>query len=137
MKPLFASFAGLIAFAGIFFAPGRSLAGLDYGPLPQTGYCYRYPDSSGGCGGTFTGFRLDSDPNTYAQVSTSTWGNGRYFYASYRGIYVGCAVSPYASQDLKNQIEKLPLFKGQFWISFDSSGYCTDIELSQASYYQQ
>ena len=113
------------------------LAGLNFGPLPQTAYCYRYPDGSGGCGGTFTGFRLDPDANTYASVSTSTWGNNRYFYASYHGQYFGCAVSAYASADLKNQIEKLPMFSGSFWVSFDSNGYCNDIELSQQSYYEQ
>ena len=83
------------------------------------------------------GFRADPDSNTYAYVTTSTWGNGRYFYAHFNGTYFGCSVNPYWSDSLKNQIEKLPMFKGYFWISFDANGYCTDIVLQQQSYYQQ
>jgi hypothetical protein len=131
------SFLTLVVGAAFLLLPAAGEAGLDFGPLPQTAYCYRYLDNSGGCGGTFAGFRADSDANTYAFVATSTWGNGRTFYANYRGAYYGCAVNPYWSADLKNQIEKLPMHKGYFWISFDSNGYCTDISLQQASYYQQ
>ena len=137
MKFLISSMLLTLVVGALLLAPRASHAGLDYGPLPQTAYCYRYSDGSGWCYGTFAGFRADSDPGTYAQVNTSTWGNGRYFSARFGGSYFSCAVNPYWGQDLKNQIEKLPMFKGQWFVQWDYNYYCNDISLSQQSYYQQ
>jgi hypothetical protein len=101
-------------------------------------YCVRYSDNSGWCEGSYAAFQASTDPNAYAEVSTSTMGNGLYFFAEYNNTYVSCLVPWTAGfEHLQDQITKLPLHKGGFYVAFNAGGYCTDVDLYQASFYNE
>jgi hypothetical protein len=126
---------GLFVCALCSLLPGKSHAGLGY--PPPAPFCVTYSGGTGWCQGTFAGFRADPDPNTYAGVTTSTWGNSLYFFANYHGTYAGCLV-PWGPgwESLQGQITRLPLHRGPFTVYFDQNGYCTNIAIYEFSYYE-
>ena len=132
MKFKLGLFAAL-AFSLCLLAPGTSRAGLSYGPPAP--FCVTYSGGTGWCQGTIAGFKADPDPNTYAAVTTSVMGNSLYFFANYRGTRASCLV-PWTWTNQVTQILRLSQHRGPFTVYYDQNGYCTDIAIYQASYYE-
>jgi len=124
---------GLLVGALSFLLPKSGHAGPVY--PPPAPFCVRYSGGTGWCQGTMPGFRADPDAQTWASVTTSTMGNSLYFSADYHGTYVSCLV-PWNNDHLAGQITRLATWQGPFTVYFDQYGYCTDIAIYQASYYQ-
>jgi hypothetical protein len=119
---LLAAFAVLtVADAG--FAGQSSSAGA---------YCSTNSDGSGGCSGSFNGFRAASDPQAYAAL----WNEGTayaQFIAELNGSYYSCTTTAPGSA-------WFTISSGQpttsFSISWNSAGTCTFVSMLAGSEFQ-
>jgi hypothetical protein len=103
--------------------------------LQQGGYenCYLNADSSGQCLGTFVGFRDSSNPNDYVYIGTdlSPSPTGT-FNAKFQGVAYSCFVSN--SSPLWPYWHASVAATDWFSVHWDSTGHCTELYMSTASY---
>ena len=107
---------------------GDARAGAAAGSLA---YCFTTPGTSM-CYGNFAGFVNDSDPNSYAEFSTNT----NYFAAHFAGQAYSCTVSSTLYPDVLAKWPQTTSYRaGLFFMSWDSSGICSQISFVNASDY--
>jgi hypothetical protein len=130
MKHLVAgSFAlGVVAASTLLTSDAR--AGAQYGAWE---YC-----ATGACEGTYMGFRNSPNPNDYVEffINPNPGFAPGVFYASYAGNFYTCYV-PTTGTELAAAFLAAPSMSGGFYISWNSSGQCTFLQLNQDSAYSQ
>ena len=131
MKPVFA--AALFALALSLF-PARSEAGALYGTLTPS--CSKNADGSGTCFGSYQGFRASSDASAYVYFHAGSSAQGAIngvFYAELNGAYMNCVTgSPTLIQQMAAMTSH---WQGQFFISWDATGACTQLFTYGMSYW--
>jgi hypothetical protein len=122
--------AGMIAAVGIMGAAVATAHPVQAGSQWNGAYVsstYRYAY------GTFAGFRNNSDPNAYVDFSTYVSPAGD-FYGGLNGTYVSCAV-PSGNAALVAAFNQVLQDRDYFYISWDASGNCNFIAVSNSSEY--
>jgi hypothetical protein len=123
-------------------APVVTLAALGVGSLAFAGstyegaYCYKYTDGSGYCYGNFQGFRDHAGASTRAYFYKSDSGS-KSFYAAITntstGVTTGYSCTPDAAAGAL--WSKAIVHHGYFYVSWNTSGSCTYLSLTNGSQY--
>jgi len=119
---------GILAAVGIVGATVATATPARAGSQWQGAYLsstYRYAY------GTFQGFRNNADPSAYVDFSNYS---GPYFYAGLNGTYVSCAV-PTSNSALMAAFNQVLNDRDYFSVTWDASGNCTSIAMSNSSEY--
>ena len=103
----------------------------DAGDTYEGANCYRYEDGSGECGGTFAGFRNNSDPDAYAEFRVDSY-YGATFYARLDGWYYGARAS---SPEILELWDEALSHRGNFWVKWDASHTINRLILFNGSRY--
>jgi hypothetical protein len=98
-------------------------------------YCSNNSDGSGLCEGTPAGFRASSGQYDYENFWTESYPgtNLAGFSATYQGVAYACSVP--TSSSLMPTFVTAANFGKEFYVSWDASGNCTSLSLSNGSYY--
>jgi hypothetical protein len=122
----------LVAVVGIVtvLVSTRSEAGWEY----NFANCSKQSDGSGSCGGTFKGFRYNSDPLADAEFHMDSWPNGEtsYWFQAYLNSV------PYSCQATTSDVFSLwpsaMSARGEFGVYWDASGRCSFLRITNVSW---
>lgn len=110
--------------------PSTSHAGL----TSDWASCYRSPDGSGGCQGTFHGFRNHADPNAQATFYAADSYPAGYFSAYLDGQYYFCAAYNNSYPQVSAFWNTAMTAHGFFALYWDTAGNCSYLSVSNVSY---
>jgi hypothetical protein len=99
-------------------------------------YCSNNSDGSGACYGTPAGFRASSGQSDYEnfwEISYPGGTNFAGFSATFQGVAYACSVP--TSSSLMPTFLTAANFGKEFYVSWDASGNCNYLSLSNGSYY--
>lgn len=115
--------------AAMTLAGGVAHAGQVY----DSAYCYKNADSSGGCYGTFAGFRDTTNANDYAEFYSPYNGNGGgiYFYGSLANVGYSCTVN--ISTTPSWLLPTAMIGHSYFSVAWDKNANCTSTSFINTS----
>jgi hypothetical protein len=121
----------------VVFVATSGRAGQTY---PGGEYCYRNSDGSGACNGTYEGFRdssYDGDSVSFmaywGESSGVVWCSGGWFLAYYENEEYLCSLDQAFAASIP--IQEMTDSYGNFAITWNSSGDCTEMDVTAASYF--